>query len=194
MTRGRARVGAGNARSAPRLQAVLALVLCVALAGCRDRGEQAAGTVEQPAERAAETVTVTLQFPGEDGMLHAEQRQLALPAGDGPRLSALVTAVLGGPTQPGLLAPFPPGIEVASAYLDPQGLAYVDLASKELPDPPASGSAVEMVRVYSVVNTVLANEERARGVVLLWNGRQRQTFAGHVDTQRPLRANRQLVR
>jgi hypothetical protein len=45
-----------------------------------------------------------------------------------------------------------------------------------------------------MVNTVLANAERARAVVLLWNGTQRPTFAGHVDTIRPLVSNHRLVR
>ena len=53
---------------------------------------------------------------------------------------------------------------------------------------------LELLRVFGMVNTVLANDERARAVVLLWNGSQRQTFAGHVDTSRPLVADHRLVR
>jgi hypothetical protein len=171
----------------------LALAVALAAGACARPGErETEAAVEQ--QRPAERVTVALHFPGEDGLLHVERRELTLAGGDDARLAAVVAAVLAGPATPGLLAPFPPGIEVGGAYLDPHGTAYVDLVAKESPDPPPSGSALEMVRVYSVVNSVLANEESARAVVLLWNGRQRQTFAGHVDTQRPLVANRQLVR
>jgi hypothetical protein len=170
-----------------------ALFLCLALVACREGSEQATPTPEME-ERAAERVAVTLHFPSEDGMLQVERREMALPADPAARLEAIVGALLSGPQQQGLLAPFPPGVESAEILLDPQGVVYVDLLAGELPDPPPSGSALEIVRVYSVVNTVLANEDDARAVVLLWNGRQRQTFAGHLDTARPLVANRRLVR
>jgi hypothetical protein len=32
-----------------------------------------------------------------------------------------------------------------------------------------------------------------RSVALLWNGSQRLTFSGHLDTSRPLAADRSLV-
>lgn len=189
--------GGGPHRAARRgglALALAALVAMTALAACRRAGEGEAAVPAEDGEGPAAATTLALHFPGEDGMLHVEQRRVELPPAGAGRLAAIVGAVLAGPTQAGLVAPFPEGVTVASAYLDPQGLAYVDLAAAELPDPPPSGSTVEMARVFSVVNSVLANEERARGVVLLWNGRQRQTFAGHVDTQHPLLANRQLVR
>ena len=50
-----------------------------------------------------------------------------------------------------------------------------------------------MLTVYSLVNTVLLNFEQLDRVVLLWNGRQLRTFAGHVDTMRPLAANPDLI-
>ena len=40
---------------------------------------------------------------------------------------------------------------------------------------------------------MLLNVGEARAVVLLWNGRQRKSFAGHLDTARPLVANPDLV-
>ncbi len=50
-----------------------------------------------------------------------------------------------------------------------------------------------MLTVYSLVNTVLLNTEGAERLVLLWNGQQPMTFAGHLNTARPLKANRDLV-
>jgi hypothetical protein len=169
------------------------VLVAVLAAGCSRRE---AGVAVEPGAtpRPGEPIRIALHFPGADGMLHVEQRQIVPPPGDGPRIAAIVGALLAGPRDEGLIAPFPDGVEVAGAFLDPHGIAYVDLGAKDLPEPPPSGSAAEMARVYSVVNSVLASEERARAVVLLWNGKQRQSFAGHLDTRRPLVANRQLVR
>jgi len=104
-----------------------------------------------------------------------------------------IRALFTGPRTQGLVAPLPAGVTVADAFVDAQGVAYVDLAAKE-PAPPASGSDLELLRVYSLVDSVLANEPRARSVVLLWNGAQRITFAGHVDTSAPLLEDRKWVK
>jgi hypothetical protein len=161
--------------------------------GCR-RGEQAApGTAASPAG-PTEKATVSLLFPGADGFLHAESREVTLPLTADGRVAAVVAALLAGPRGKGLVAPLPTGVTVADAFVDPQGIAYVDLAAKDQPAPPSSGSGVELLRVYSVVDTVLANEPRARSVVLLWNGVQRSTFAGHVDTTAPLLEDRTWVK
>jgi hypothetical protein len=50
-----------------------------------------------------------------------------------------------------------------------------------------------MVTVYSLVNSVALNVPAARRVALLWNGTQRQSFAGHLDTSRPLAPDPSLV-
>jgi hypothetical protein len=50
-----------------------------------------------------------------------------------------------------------------------------------------------MQRVYSVVDSLTANIPEVKQVVLLWNGVQRETFSGHLDTSRPLLPNRTLV-
>ena len=72
-------------------------------------------------------------------------------------------------------------------------VAYVDLRSPDHPDPPGGGSSEEIQRVYSLVNTIVLNVPQASAVVLLWNGVQRETFAGHLDLTRPLAADRELA-
>ena len=56
------------------------------------------------------------------------------------------------------------------------------------------GSAEELLALYSIVNTMLLGNEGARSTVLLINGRQRETFAGHFDTSRPLYPRPDLIR
>jgi hypothetical protein len=60
------------------------------------------------------------------------------------------------------------------------------LRSADGAEPPGAGSTLEMQRVYAIVHTVLRNEPGLSGVVLLWNGVQRSSLSGHVDTTRPL--------
>ncbi len=135
-------------------------------------------------------VRLRLYFPG-GGWLVAEERLIA--AGDGGAdLGAVAAEVVAGPESPGLRAPFPAGTRVGSVFISASGIAYVDLAAAEA-NPPRSGSRDEMLSVYSLVNSVQANLPELSGVVLLWNGQQRPTFAGHLDTGQPLTENRSLV-
>jgi sporulation and spore germination protein len=189
-----------RAARAPGARARVALLACVALvaiaAGCRPKGgagsakAQPTPTPTGPTEKAA----VSLLFPGVDGFLHAETREVSLPLAADARVATVIATLLAGPQGKGLVAPLPPGVTVADAFLDADGVVYLDLAAPEQPAPPPSGSDLELLRVYSLVDTVAANEPRARSVVLLWNGAQRDTFAGHIDTGAPLREDRRWVK
>lgn len=140
--------------------------------------------IEEPEPQ--EPVVFMLYFPGVGGRLGVEERELAV--GDEPRARArtLVLALLDGPRTRGLVRPFPEQVGLHDIYLTPDGVAFVDLGGEELESPPPSGSLAEMMRVYSVVETLTANLPEVRQVAVLWNGVQRQTFSGHLDTSRPL--------
>ncbi len=86
------------------------------------------------------------------------------------------------------------------------GVAYVDLTTVAVDsrtgevaatgrrppvvlERPAMGLTEELLAVYSLVNSLTANSLGVDRVVLMWNGEQRSTFAGHVDTTRPLMAD-----
>ena len=189
--RERRRAGASGTALAAVVGVALAGVV-VLVSGCRGKKETLPGATPVPSG-PTEKATVSLLFPGPDGFLHAESREVALPLTADGRVATVVAALLAGPRTQGLVAPLPAGVTVADAFVDAQGVAYVDLAAKETA-PPASGSDLELLRVYSFVDSVLANEPRARSVVLLWNGTQRITFAGHVDTSAPLLEDRKWVK
>ncbi len=139
-----------------------------------------------PSPEAAVAWNAELYFPSASDRLEAETRELA--AGDTPveRARALLVSLLqtapSAPRQP----PFPAGVAPGTLLLLADGTLVVDLDPQASPDPPDSGSTVEELRVYAVVHTLLRNLPEAQRVVLLWNGRQRSSFAGHVDTARPL--------
>ena len=183
-----------------RLAGVAALPLVALLCGCT-----APGDGERPAagERtgkplvatpgSADGASVELYFPDEHGTLSAEARQLAPWTAPGEGARSLLEALLAGPQSEALSAPLPPGTSLGTVHLSAAGLLYVDLLSSEHPRPPLSGSSAELTAVYSLVDSVLLNLPEIRGVVLLWNGRQLPTFAGHVDTSLPLRADADLL-
>lgn len=136
---------------------------------------------------------VQLYFPGADGRLYSEARELQATASPQDRLRAVVAAVLAGPQDAALAPALPRGVEVATAYLAPNGVAYVDLHAADRPVPPPAGSQAEMASVYSLVDSISLNLAPAQRVVLLWNGVQPESFSGHLDTSRPLRPDTTLL-
>jgi hypothetical protein len=183
----------GAAAVAALVPAVVAALAAVALTGgsvaCRrGAGGGAAPSPGEPAAAAAPrpALPVDLYFPGDGGLLYPERRELAVPDDAETQIRALLAELLAGPRTPGLLRPLPAGVEVDAVHLGGDGTAFVDLVAPAAAEPPAAGSGLEMQIVYSVVNTVALNVPQARRVALLWNGAQRPTFAGHLDTSRPL--------
>ncbi|MCZ6508438.1 MAG: GerMN domain-containing protein, partial [Acidobacteria bacterium] len=136
---------------------------------------------------------VQLFFPGADDVLHLEESRL--PRTDDPEEAAtlIASAVLAGPESARLRPPLPPGIEVGSLDFSADGTVYVDLVSETFATPPASGTRVELLSLYSLVNSIVHNVEGAKSVVILWNGRQPVTFGGHIDTSHPVRPDMGLV-
>ena len=190
-----------------------------------------------------------LYFPGGDGGLRAEHRELQVTEEPKDRIRKVLKALLAGPANaagaaggaagagtspaaatPGRAAgaagtakpaahpepaaptttpatsgataagagadkvrPFPPEVVLGDVQLSADGTAFVDLRWPNHDDPPESGSTEELQRVYSVVNSVALNVPQVTRVVLLWNGTQRDTFSGHLDTSRPLVADRTLL-
>lgn len=170
-----------------------------ALTGLRaERGAEvvptspAAAAPEAPTAEPERLIEVELFFPGSDGLLHVERREIVEKPAGAERAVAAVAALLGGPTTPGLVAPFPPEVTVARADLGASGVLYLGLEGP--PAPPAAGSLIETLRVWSLVDTALAAVPEARAVALAWNGTQPESLGGHLDTARPLRARTDLVR
>lgn len=139
------------------------------------------------------TGSVTLYFPGDDGRLHGEVRALDTDARGAALAERIVAGVLSGPDNESLYPPLPTSTTIASTLLASDGTLYLDLASSEHPLPPVDGSQRELLAAYSLVQSICDNVPGVRGVALLWNGEQRTTFAGNLDTTRPLRPNPRLV-
>lgn len=182
-------------RTAIAVAAAILLALVLAWVFLSPRGDDAGPAVTGDSREVevapGDGITLHLYFPGGTGLLLLEEREVA-PAAGAALLRAATAEVLAGPEEPNRFAPFPEGTEAGNVYISQTGIAYVDLVSTR-PNPPSSGSLDEMLSVYSLVNSLEATLPELEGVVLLWNGQQRPSFAGHLDTGRPLTTDDSLV-
>ncbi len=177
------------------VSAAVLVGLLVSALWLRRGAEEPSGEVPADGPDIAAVVgSVTLYFPGSDGRLHAERRGLDTNADAVELVSRIVASLIGGPDDAELFAPLPAGTEIGSTVLSADGTLYLDLSSSDHALPPVAGSQREILAAYSLVNSICGNVPRIRGVVLLWNSEQRATFAGNLDTTRPLTPNRKLVR
>jgi hypothetical protein len=74
-----------------------------------------------------------------------------------------------------------------------RGDAFVDLSF----EPTArhmGGTSAELLAVYAIVHAVTANLTTIQRVQILIDGREADTWAGHVDLRRPLESDMSLVR
>ena len=151
-----------------------------------------AGAARTPPPNAEEAWPARLLLPATNDLLVAQEATVVSAPAARARAIGVVQALLAAtPVEPRVTV-FPPEVKLAKLLLLDDGTVIVNLKSEPVGEPPASGSTVEQLRVYAVVNTVLRNVEEAKRVVLLWNGVQRPTLSGHVDTGRPLRLRTDL--
>jgi hypothetical protein len=175
------------------------LLLELLVAGCDGKkteepaAEEGAAPLEIDPAAAVELAAAELYFPDDTG--HLSRETVQLPAGPTElRIRRLAEAVIAGPqdTTGVLHAPLPAATKVGGVLvLD--GVAYLDLHAENQGPPPAVGSMDEQMILYSLVDTVVLNTPGVDRMVVLWNGSQRETFAGHFDTTRPLAADKGLI-
>ena len=178
-------------RAAALLVAVCAAVLVAAFWLWRRPAEPGASAPPPEAAPALDSApleswTARLHRPAAGGGLAVEEVALSSPADARSRAAAALGALLAAPAAGPLGALFPAPVAVRKVLLGADGTLYVDLAPEAGGDPPAAGSTEELQRVYALVHTALDAAPEATRVVLLWNGIQRRSFSGHVDTARPL--------
>ena len=138
-----------------------------------------------PAGSGGKAVLVPFELWVPEGIgLRVERRELQVTSAPKDRIRRIAEILLA--PRPGGGRLFPEGVTLAGVQLSKEGTAYVNLVWEGHEDPPPSGSTEELQRVYSLVNSITTNVPEARRVALLWNGLQRPTFAGHLDTSRPL--------
>jgi spore germination protein GerM len=149
---------------------------------------------EPPAEAAdpARRISVRLYFeaPERDGLL-PEERDIALSPDLAQQIRTVVEELAKGPTS-GLRGTLPQGTRVLEVFVQGQGVACVSL-SPEIATGLPGGSRAELLTVYSIVNTIVANFPGVSRVRLLVNDQASGSLGGHVDIARPLPPDMTLV-
>lgn len=167
------------------------------LAACREKAAETPADTSAPAPvedtAAAPLVPADLYFPDDTGNLTAERADFPGSPTE-LRIGKLVEGLIAGPKDStGVLHPPLPPTTTVGGVLVLDGVAYVDLRGENGGPPPAVGSMDEQMILYSLVDTIALNTPGVERVVLLWNGSQRETFAGHFDTTRPLSPDKGLI-
>jgi spore germination protein GerM len=186
----------------------LAFALALALvAGCRGHTPRPAEEKETPAAPTEEAPTgspapetagevprghVQVYFPSAEGSgLVAEEREIFTTPASGDRIKQIVSDLLSGPTDDRALAAVPPGTRLRQAYVVAGGTAYLDFSS-ELTRL-GGGSTTELLTVYAIIDSVVANVPEVKKVGLLVEGAPIETLNGHMDLRRPLAGDLSLI-
>jgi hypothetical protein len=137
--------------------------------------------------------TIRLYFESPQMLLTAETRDVQLPENPAGALPVVMRELVKGSAKEGVPHVLPADAVVRGAYLLPDGTAFVDLGGSTLTQGWGTGSHEELIAVYAVVQTVVANFPQARRVRLLINGEPAETLAGHVALDRSIRPMSGLV-
>ncbi len=100
------------------------------------------------------------------------------------QLHSVLDELIKGPGA-GLLPTLDPATRVLEVFVNPRGVAYVDL-SKEVSLGQPGGSEGELITVYSIVNSLTASFPAVKRVQILVDDHPAPSLAGHVDLARPL--------
>jgi len=159
-------------------------------AAAESRAEPAAA--EDPARR----ISVRLYFESleRDGLM-PEERDIAFSPDLSRQVRTVVEELARGPgadASQALGATLPEGTRVLEVFVQANGVARVSLSS-ELASGLPGGSRAELLTVYSIVNTIVANFPGVSRVQLLLDDQLTRSLAGHVDLTRALPPDMTLV-
>ena len=163
-------------------RSAIAVVLIVG--ACNKRSEPLSQNLN--VANKVEVRAVTLFYEAQEMLLVPEKRDVALPENPAGALPIVVRELFKGSATPGVPRPLPADTIVRGAYLLPDGTAFVDLGGPTLSEGWGAGSHQELIAVYSVVQTVIANFPDAKRVRLLVNGEPAETLAGHISLAKAL--------
>lgn len=114
-----------------------------------------------------------------DSFLHPEKRMIFDTESITDQAKQVIVELLKGP-QTNLNRTIPSGTKLRELYLDKYGTVYVDLTS-EIMNNIRGGSETEILLVYSIVNTLTENFSQFKRIRFLVDGREVETFNGHLD-------------
>jgi hypothetical protein len=137
-----------------------------------------------------EPLSITLYYPRE-GMLATESTVVKRQPDAQSLARAALAALFADKRAP--LEPVLRDIRLRELYLDGSGTAYIDLSPGVRKDVRASAWE-ELLAIYALVNTLLQNVQEVKQVMLLLDGGNAQTLAGHMDLSRTFTKRMDLVK
>jgi spore germination protein GerM len=159
----------------------------------------AAGTNPDTSEKTpavstqAEKAVIHIYFAAKDNsFLQAEERVIVSYSNAADLGRRIIEALIQGPRSD-LMRTIPAGTNLRAFFLTPGGTAYVDLTEAVTENHPG-GTQLEMMTVYSIVNSLILNIPEIESVKILIAGQEAQTVAGHVDIRFPFKADMLLIR
>lgn len=137
---------------------------------------------------------VTLFFErNDDDALGGETRPILLSDSIVDQAKQIVSELVAGPHDKGLLPTIPQETRVLGLYLDRSGTAYVDLSDEFVNEHPG-GSSDELATVFSIVDSLTYNLPEVRRVRFLVGGEERDTLASHLDLRRAYLKDMSMVK
>ncbi len=128
----------------------------------------------------------------ESDMLIAEYRTIQSFDDPVTKAEAVLNALIDGPESQGIRT-IPERTEVLEVSIDKNGTVSADF-SKPLIDDHPGGTSSELLTVYSIVNTVVANIESAAAVQILVDGLPIKTLTGHLDCRKAFSMKKDIIK
>jgi hypothetical protein len=126
----------------------------------------------------AAKLTLYVASDSEDAM-HAESAELKLPSDPSERAHLVLHALMQRYQQKDSPHAMPEGADVHNVYMLDPASAVVNLTAQTAQQ--ASGIEVEQLTVFSLVQTLKADQPQINRVRFLVDGRPRESLAGHID-------------
>ncbi len=164
--------------------AAVALLVVIPFAGCRKKTATVASNPDVANKVAVRNVN--LFYEGPDMLLAPETRDVPVPGNAAGAIPVVMRELLKGPANSAVPRLLPPDTVLRGAFLLPDGTAIIDLGGPTLTNGWGAGSHQELMAIYSIVQTVVANFPEARRVRVLMNGSPAETLGGHVSLARSI--------
>jgi len=136
---------------------------------------------------------VVLVFPEWDATGYVtEERKIPSRDRPGEDLAGLMKVLCKGPRISGAVSAMPRGTRALAAFFNPDDQSVVLDFSQELVTAHPGGSAAEVATLTSILRTVALNFPGTHSCVILVEGAQVETLAGHLDLVRSFDPRRWL--
>ncbi|HSP36118.1 MAG TPA: GerMN domain-containing protein [Thermoanaerobaculia bacterium] len=167
------------------------VVLLLALSACSRQSKPLSSNLN--VENKVSMREVRLYYESSDMMLVPETRNIAVPENPAAAVPAVLRELLKGPANAAVPRLLPADAVLRAAYYLPEGIVIVDLGGPTLTNGWTTGTHQELMSIYSLVQTVVANFPGAKRVRILVNGTPAETLGGHISLARSLAPNPSVV-